>query len=176
MYRGERQNGRNFSRCLSRWCQGHLPVWVPVHSPYFLCMQNRKGRLDYMDQMCFTVSECSNSYLFNLEFKIPIFFPSVPRRTHRSWHSMLAQDSGAWFHLLFPSAWPWGKPLKHFMVISLIRILPLYLCMSVNSIKTIGGKNTLRKVARAIYIYAVLTICYSYYHYNQYYSSQLLHR
>lgn len=32
-----------------------------------------------MDQMLFTVSKCSNSYLFNLGFRIPVFFLKAPK-------------------------------------------------------------------------------------------------
>lgn len=59
-------------------------MWAPAHGPQFPCVQIGGGGLDSIDQVLFTVSRCSNSSLFNLEFRIPVFFPKDPRGAEAS--------------------------------------------------------------------------------------------
>lgn len=52
----------------------HVGSWLWL----FFHVQNGGVGLDYMDQKVFRVSICSNSYLFDLKFKIPVFLPKAP--------------------------------------------------------------------------------------------------
>lgn len=99
--------------------------------------QSRGGRIEYIDQMWF--------FLQFKNFLIPIYllwslgsqFPSP--RTPREQRGL---DTVGWHRIWklgdlvlpppFLTAWPWGKPLKHFMAISSIRTLPVYLCAWMN--------------------------------------------
>lgn len=98
----ERQDSRNFSRWMSRWCKEHLPIWAPASGPQFLCVQNGGGGLDYMDQMFFPVSKCSNSCYLNLDSGSPFSFPRPPEEL-RCLNMVVGTGFGilvAWFHLL----------------------------------------------------------------------------
>lgn len=47
-------------------------LWLVFH------MQKEGAGLYYMDEKVFRVSVCSNSYLFDLKFRIPVFSPKDP--------------------------------------------------------------------------------------------------
>lgn len=101
--RDERQKSRNFTRCLNRWCQGHLPVWVPAHSPHFLCVQKGRGRLDYMDQMCFAVSYVPIPIYLIWDSRFEFSFPMSPGELIGLDTVCRHKILGAWFHFPFPS-------------------------------------------------------------------------
>lgn len=98
----ERQDSRNFSRWMSRWCKEHLPFWATASGPQFLCVQNGGGGLDYTDQVFFPVSKCSNSCYLNLDSGSPFSFPRPPEEL-RCLNMVVGTGFGilvAWFHLL----------------------------------------------------------------------------